>query len=367
MKTENMPDMGGGGWIPRENVPLAPLTTLGVGGAARYFTEVHNEYSLRQAISWARARKLPFFVLGGGSNLVVSDQGFSGLVIRINVLGINDRHDWEHHVQFDVGAGEEWDAFVAATIAHNCAGIENLSGIPGTVGGTPVQNVGAYGQEVSETIEEVTAYDTQTNQVVTLQNSKCGFAYRASIFNTTQKGRYVVLRVSFRLLHDGKPNLKYADLQKHFAGRNGTPSLQEVREAVRQIRLSKAMLIVPGDEDCRSAGSFFKNPIVSTTEKDQVFAIAQQRKIDRLPPTYPATEGNVKLPAAWLVEQSGFHKGYGTGPAGISRRHTLALVNRGGAKASDIIALKNEVQRGVKETFGVDLHPEPVLLGFENV
>ena len=351
----------------QENLPLAPLTTLGVGGAARYFTAVHNEDGLREAITWAKEKDVPFFILGGGSNLVVSDQGFSGLVIRISVAGIDHRHDWEHHVQFDVGAGEEWDAFVAATIAHNCAGIENLSGIPGTVGGTPVQNVGAYGQEVSETIEEVTAYDTHTGEVVTLQNSECGFAYRASIFNTTEKGRYVVLRVSFRLLHDGKPNLKYADLQKHFAGQNGTPSLQEVRDAVRQIRLSKAMLIVPGDEDCRSAGSFFKNPIVSVAEKDKVFAIAQQRKIDRLPPTYPASEGNVKLPAAWLVEQSGFHKGYGAGPAGISRRHTLALVNRGGARASDIIALKNEVQRGVKDTFGVDLHPEPVFLGFENV
>jgi UDP-N-acetylmuramate dehydrogenase len=351
----------------QENVPLAPLTTLGVGGPARYFAEVRDEACLRQAIAWAKERKLSLLVLGGGSNLVVADQGFPGLVIRINVPGINHRHDWEHHVQFDAGAGEEWDSFVAATIAHNCSGIETLSGIPGTVGGTPVQNVGAYGQEVSETIEEVTAYDTQTDEVVTLQNSECGFAYRASIFNTAARGRYIVLRVSFRLLHDGKPNLKYADLQKHFAGRNGTPSLQEVRDAVRQIRLSKAMLIVPGDEDCRSAGSFFKNPIVSIAEKDKVFAIAQQRKIDRLPPTYPATEGTVKLPAAWLVEQSGFHKGYGTGPAGISRRHTLAIVNRGSAKASDIVALKNEVQRGVKDTFGVDLHPEPVFLGFEHV
>jgi UDP-N-acetylmuramate dehydrogenase len=334
---------------------------------ARFFTEVTNEAHLREALVWAKHRDLPFFILGGGSNLVVSDQGFAGLVIRINVLGINHRHDWERHVQFDVGAGEGWDAFVAATVAHNCAGIENLSGIPGTVGGTPVQNVGAYGQEVSETIEEVAAYDTQTGEVVTLQNSECGFAYRASLFNTAARGRYIVLRVSFRLLHNGAPNLKYADLQKHFAGRNGTPSLQEVREAVRQIRLSKAMLIVPGDEDCRSAGSFFKNPIVSLAKKDEVFAIAQQRRIDRLPPVYPATEGNVKLPAAWLVEQSGFNKGYGKGPAGISRRHTLAIVNRGGAKASDIVALKDEVQSGVKATFGVELHPEPVFLGFETV
>jgi UDP-N-acetylmuramate dehydrogenase len=370
LKTEIKPDMGDmgeRGWAPRENVPLAPLTTLGIGGPARYFTAASNESELRQAIAWAKERDLPLFILGGGSNLLVADRGFDGLVIRINVLGINHRHDWEHRVSFDVGAGEEWDAFVAATIAHNCAGIENLSGIPGTVGGTPVQNVGAYGQEVSETIAEVTAYDTQTGQVVTLQNSECGFAYRTSTFNTTEKSRYVVLRVSFSLQHNGTPNLKYADLQKHFAGRNGAPSLQEVREAVRQIRLSKAMLIVPGDEDCRSAGSFFKNPIVSLAQRDEVFAIARRRNIDRVPTTYPAAEGSVKLPAAWLVEQSGFHKGYGKGPAGISRRHTLAIVNRGSAKASDIVALKDEVQRGVKETFGVELHPEPVFLGFETV
>lgn len=366
MISANLQNSRGEGGTPievRENVPLAPLTTFQVGGPARFFIEVATEDALSQALKWAKERDLQVFVLGGGSNLVVSDQGFAGLVIRINVPGINHRHDWEHHVVFDVGAGEEWDAFVAATVAHNCAGIENLSGIPGTVGGTPVQNVGAYGQEVSETIEEVTAYDTETGQVVTLQNSECGFAYRASIFNTNARGRYIVLRVSFRLLHDGTPNLKYADLQKQF-GANGNPSLAEVREAVRQIRLSKAMLIVEGDEDCRSAGSFFKNPIVPAKKYDEVVTIARHRGIDREPPRYGAGEGMVKLSAAWLVEQSGFHKGYGNGRAGISRRHTLAIVNRGDATAADIITLKDEVQTGVKKVFGVELHPEPVFVGF---
>jgi len=357
---------GGAPLEVKEDVPLAPLTTFKVGGPARFYTEIGTEIALTEALKWAKHRDLPVFVLGGGSNLVVSDRGFDGLVIRINVLGIKHRHDLEHRVGFDVGAGEEWDAFVAATVAHNCSGLENLSGIPGTVGGTPVQNVGAYGQEVSETIEEVTAYDTYTGEVVTLQNSECGFAYRTSIFNTTARGRYIVLRVSFRLLHNGAPNLKYADLQKHF-GPNAAPSLAQVREAVRQIRLSKAMLIVEGDEDCRSAGSFFKNPIVPAEKHGDVLQIARKRGVDREPPKYPAGEGFVKVSAAWLVEQSGFHKGYGDGRAGISRRHTLAIVNRGGATAADIIALKNEVQAGVKSVFGIELHPEPVFVGFENV
>jgi UDP-N-acetylmuramate dehydrogenase len=347
----------------QQNVPLAPFTTFKVGGPAKYFCEVSSEQELQVALDWAYLKSEKVFILGGGSNLVVSDRGFDGLVIRINILGIKHRHSFEGGVMFDVGAGEEWDSFVAGTVAHDCSGIENLSGIPGTVGGTPVQNVGAYGQEVSETLEEVTAYEIEARRVVTFQNSECEFAYRTSLFNTTARGKFVVLQVSFRLQHNGAPNLKYADLQKYFAGKQ-TPTLAEVREAVRAIRLSKAMLIVAGDEDCRSAGSFFKNPIVSAAQADEVKRIARERGIDREPPTYAAGGGQSKLSAAWLVEQSGFHKGYGEGRAAISRRHTLAIVNRGNATANDIIALKDEVQAGVKKAFGVELHPEPVFVGF---
>jgi UDP-N-acetylmuramate dehydrogenase len=346
----------------QQNVPLAPFTTFKVGGPARYFVEAKIERELLSALDWAKQNGQPVFVLGGGSNLLVSDSGFPGLVIKIGMSGIQHRHAHDH-VVYEVAAGEEWDAFVAHSVAQHCAGIENLSGIPGTVGGTPVQNVGAYGQEVSETIESVTALDRTTNEIVEFQNGDCGFAYRTSIFNTTHRDRYVVLKVTFRLKHSGQANLKYADLQKYFAGKN-TATLAEVRDAVRSIRLSKAMLIVEGDEDCRSAGSFFKNPIVAVSQADEVKRIARERGIDREPPTYPATNGNVKLSAAWLVEQSGFHKGYGSGPAGISRRHTLAIVNRGNATAKDIVALKEEVQQGVKQTFGIQLHPEPVFVGF---
>jgi UDP-N-acetylmuramate dehydrogenase len=362
---QNSRGEGGTSLQVRENVPLAPLTTFKVGGAARFFTEVGTDISLTQALKWANERDLQVFVLGGGSNLVVADSGWPGLVLKIGFKGI-ERQDDGPDATFVVGAGEDWDAFVAHTVADDCSGIENLSGIPGTVGGTPVQNVGAYGQEVSETIDSVTVFDTRTNSVERMSNAQCGFEYRTSIFNTRERGRYIVLGVRFRLRKNGTPNLKYADLQKHF-GANAKPSLAEVREAVRQIRLSKAMLIVEGDEDCRSAGSFFKNPIVPAAKYDQVVEISRHRHIDREPPRYAAGDGMVKLSAAWLVEQSGFHKGYGNGRAGISRRHTLAIVNRGGATAADIIALKDEVQRGVKNIFGVELHPEPVFVGFENV
>jgi len=356
---------GGASIEVRENVPLAPLTTFKVGGPARFFVEAGTQTALIEALEWAKHRHLPVFVLGGGSNLVVSDSGWPGLVVKVGFKGIG-RHDHGPNPEFAVGAGEDWDTFVAQTVAAGCSGIENLSGIPGTVGGTPVQNVGAYGQEVSETIESVTVFDTKTNSVEQMSNAQCGFEYRTSIFNTRERGRYIVVSVRFRLKRDGTPNLKYADLQKHF-GTNCNPSLAQVREAVRQIRLSKAMLIVEGDEDCRSAGSFFKNPIVPAEKYDEVIRISRQRGIDREPPRYAAGEGMVKLSAAWLVDQSGFHKGFGNGRAGISRRHTLAIVNRGGATAADIIDLKDQVQAGVKNVFGVELHPEPVFVGFENV
>jgi UDP-N-acetylmuramate dehydrogenase len=237
-----------------------------------------------------------------------------------------------------------------------------LSGIPGTVGGTPVQNVGAYGHEVSETIREVRVLDLQTLQVKTLSNAECGFTYRASIFNTTDLGRYIILQVSFALRQGGKPNVRYADLQEFFASRTGDPTLVEVRAAVREIRHRKAMLIVPGDEDARSAGSFFKNPIVSQSFFEELSARLESRGLQL--PSYPANDGFRKLPAAWLVEHAGFSKGYSKGAAGISRRHALAIINRGGATAADIIALKDEIQAGVLQEFGIELQPEPVLVGF---
>ncbi len=262
----------------QENVSLAPLTTLQVGGAARYFAELRREDEVREAAQFAKTHDLPLFVLGGGSNLVVADSGWPGLVLRIAIGGINSPNTSNpatkevpgNAVLFGVGAGVNCDAFVAQAVLQNCAGVECLSGIPGSVGGTPVQNVGAYGQEVSDTIESVRALDLKEDRIVVLPKPACGFRYRTSIFNTTERGRYIILRVNFRLKRGGAPSLKYADLQKHFAERlaekKTPPSLAETREAVREIRRSKGMLLVPGDDDCRSAGSFFKNPVLSEAQ-----------------------------------------------------------------------------------------------------
>lgn len=346
----------------QENVALGPMTTLGVGGPAKYFCEAQSEADVREAVTFARERTLPLFVLGGGSNLVVSDSGFNGLVIKIALRGVKQQKDSSHGVRFDVAAGEDWDAFVAKTVDTDCAGVECLSGIPGTVGGTPVQNVGAYGQEVSQTIVEVRALDVQSVDRKVLSNAECGFAYRSSRFNTEDRGQYIITRVSFVVEQGGEPSLAYADLQKYFAGREAKPTLAQVRSAVREIRHRKAMLIVPGDDDARSAGSFFKNPVVPQHQYAELAARLADRGLQL--PSYPANDGFCKLPAAWLVENAGFHKGYAKGAAGISRRHTLALVNRGGATAADIVALRDEIQARVLAEFGIQLQPEPVFLGF---
>lgn len=345
----------------QENVPLAPYTTFKVGGPARYFVEAYSEKEVQQALEFSVSRRLRLFVLGGGSNLVVSDQGWPGLVIKISIPGI-DSETTNGKMVFHAGAGEDWDGFVAKTVVAGCAGIECLSGIPGTTGGTPVQNVGAYGQEVAETITRVRVLALATGKIFEMSNAECGFSYRTSIFNSTERDRYIVLGTTFALTPGGRPHIEYADLKRHFAGASSPPTLAAARDAVRAIRHSKAMLITSDDEDCRSAGSFFKNPILTTDEYAALNKII--RSMNEQIPTYPAGEGKVKVAAAWLVENAGFYKGYSRGPVGISRKHSLAIVNRGGAKATDIVALKNEVQQGVKQKFGVELHPEPVFVGF---
>jgi UDP-N-acetylmuramate dehydrogenase len=348
----------------QENIPLAPLTTFKVGGPARYFVEATSEDDVKVAVAQAAERRWPLFILGGGTNLVISDEGWPGLVLKIAINGITQPQELGGDV-FQVGAGHVWDSFVAHAVRGNYAGIECLSGIPGTVGGTPIQNVGAYGQEVAETITSVHVLEIANGQTHELNNSHCGFAYRSSIFNTTQLGRYIVLRVTYRLARNSAAKVEYADLKKYFSGFSSSPSLQQLRDAVRAIRQAKAMLLVEGDDDCRSAGSFFKNPIVTTAEADRIEAHAYQIGPKESMPRYYSDDGLVKLSAAWLVEHAGIHKGYGHGSVGISRKHTLAIVNRGGATARDIIAFKNEIQRRVLDVWGITLHPEPVFVGLQ--
>ena len=335
---------------------MAPLTTFKVGGPARWYARVESEFEVAAAVDHARKHSLPLFVLGGGSNLVVSDAGWRGLVLHVGIKGITQRDDL-----FEVGAGEDWDGFVAHAVARGHAGIECMSGIPGTIGGTPVQNVGAYGQEVRDSVAAVRALDLQRGEVVDLTLDDCRFGYRKSRFNSDEPGRFIVLRVSYRLKPQGRPSLGYADLQNYFAERGvSEPDLQQVRDAVREIRRSKAMLIVEGDPDCRSAGSFFKNPQVTPYIYQQVVAKADGKNV----PNWPGAQELVKLSAAWLIEHSGFHKGLTRGPVAISSKHTLAIVNRGGAKAADIILLKDEIQKKVFGEFGIELTPEPVMVGF---
>lgn len=340
-----------------EQVPLAPYTTFGIGGPARWFIEAVTEDDVLQAVRFAREQNVPLFVLGGGSNLLVSDAGFSGVVLRIGLKGI-EQHRTDHVTQFSVAAGENWDAFVSLAIRQNCGGIECLAGIPGSVGGTPVQNVGAYGQEVAETIDSVRVLHLKTLQFMELQAEDCGFAYRRSIFNSTDRGRYIVTRVNYELINDAKAALSYEDLKRYFQDRKGIPTLGDVSSAVREIRQQKGMLLVPGDPDCRSAGSFFKNPIISPEHFAQIAASR-----DGSVPHYPATEGQVKVPAAWLLDQAGFHKGYALGRAGISSKHTLALINRDQATAADIAALRDAIIAKVAEVFAIHLEPEPVWVG----
>jgi len=348
----------------QENIPLAPLTTLRIGGPARFLVEAKSIDEVQEAVAFARSRNLPLFVLGGGSNLVVADSGWPGLVLKVAMTGMEQRpgHDDEGRVLFDVGAGESWDRFVSYAILAQCAGVECLSGIPGSVGGTPVQNVGAYGQEVSETIESVEVFDLKDRQVRDLCREACGFTYRSSIFNTTERGRFVILRVVYALVPGGEPRITYADLKRHFEGRETAPNLAETREAVRHIRALKGMLLVAGYPDCQSAGSFFKNPVLTPEQHEELRARAIAKGFSV--PSYPALEKSKKVSAAWLVEKSGFARGYGFGHVGVSSKHALAIVNRGGATAAEVLALKDQIQQRVEEIWGVRLEPEPVMVGF---
>ena len=352
----------------RENIPLAPYTTLKVGGDARYFAEATDDDDVIEAVRWARARALPLFVLGGGSNLLVSDAGFHGLVLHMSIGGIaHEDHDGKRI--YSAGAGVEWDTFVAGAVRDNCAGVECLSGIPGTVGGTPIQNVGAYGQDVSETIVRVCAVDATTLERVEFDPSACGFRYRQSRFNGSEAGRYIVTRVDYALQPGGAPKIAYAELKRHLNDGDGISSLSEVRAAVLAIRRVKGMVLDEEDADSRSAGSFFKNPVVSLVDYDRI-AAASAVPVPHFE-AYPGEAGpgepkpaHVKLAAAWLIEQAGIARGFALGPVGISSKHTLALINRGGATAADMLRMKDFVQQQVRLRFAVELLPEPVMLGF---
>ena len=353
----------------KENIQLAPYTTLGIGGPARFFVRVESEDELLAAFSFAETRQVPIFILGGGSNVLIADEGFPGLVIYVALKGASWSNEGSD-VIVTANAGEDWDNLVRQCVERDLAGVECLSGIPGSVGGTPVQNVGAYGQEVSETIVSVRAFDRHTGRFVELSAAECQFSYRASIFNTTARDRYVVTAVTYSLRPHGEPAIRYPDLKNFFSNVPTTPSLGLTREAVRSIRARKAMLITPGDPDCRSAGSFFKNPIITTEHFQQIEIESREKGLigeGGSVPHFAAAKGKIKVPAAWLIEHAGFHKGYGAGRVGISSKHTLAIINRGGGTACEVLNVMKVIQGRVWEQFSVSLVPEPVFIGFNGV
>ena len=345
----------------QENVPLAPLTTLKVGGPARYFVQAHTIAEVGEAVSLARSRNLAFFVLGGGSNLVISDAGWPGLVLKVSIPGVEERSRLAAGAVLrpDRGRPEPPGPAVGTERLVSGGGVRLEPVRP-----LPARLLAEHGAELAEpnTIESVLALDLKDGQVRELCNEACSFQYRTSIFNTSERGRYVILRVTYALTPDGEPAILYADLKKYFAGWSTKPSLADTREAVRQIRASKAMLITPGDEDCRSAGSFFKNPVLSDEQYKELSQRATAKGLQI--PSYPALQAQRKISAAWLVEHSGFSKGYVNGRVGISRKHALAIVNRGDATAAEFVALKEQIQRRVEDTWGLRLETEPVFVGF---
>ncbi len=339
---------------------LAECTTLGLGGPAKAFVAAPTETGLIDAVRAADAAGEPTLLIGGGSNLVIADDGFPGTVIAIGTRGIGYARDGDGHVAVTAAAGEDWDDVVAATVAEGLAGLECLSGIPGRAGATPIQNVGAYGQEVAEVITTVRVFDRLTSAITTIPNEQCRFSYRASMFKSAGP-RYVVLGVTFRLARQALSlPVQYAELASELGMQTGQRAgVGEVRSGVLKVRARKGMLLDPGDPDSRSAGSFFVNPILGA-EQFAALAAAAPGPV----PRFDAGGGRVKVPAAWLIEHAGFGKGYGVpGRARVSSKHTLALVNAGGATTADLVALAREIRDGVRAAFGVTLEPEPTLVG----
>ncbi len=339
--------------------PLAPLTTLGLGGPARYFVEAPAREVVRDALLWAVEQQLDVGILGGGSNLIVGDAGFPGLVLRVATRGLELTRG-ETYSTLIAQAGEPWDDVVELAVSERLAGLECLTGIPGSTGATPIQNVGAYGQEVSEVIEAVEVLDRADGSFTWLPGGACGFGYRDSRFKR-HPGRFVVLAVRLRLRTEGPACLRYDEVARALAPRESAPSLRDVQVAVRALRSKKGMLIEPGWEP--SAGSFFTNPVVSAEQAARVVERALARGLvvgaDEVP-TFPSPDGGVKLAAGWLVERAGIAKGVRRGAFGVSSRHALALVHHGGGTSAELLAFAAQIQDQVKRTFGITLQLEPV-------
>ena len=351
----------------REHVFLAPHTTVGLGGRARYFSTCTSVQEIQQSLIWAEERDMPVQVLGGGSNIVFADAGFDGLVVKVDLRGVyfDEQGEW---CVVRTQAGEDWDRLVQLCIDRGLGGIECLSGIPGLAGATPMQNVGAYGQEVGEVITSVKALDRTTGEVVEFAREACDFAYRQSRFKRQDRDRFILVEVSYRLQRNGRPHLRYAELKRHVEEtvdldglESGRAALQAVRRAVLDLRRRKSMVVDVADPNSRSVGSFFLNPVVSQGQFVEIekrwAAMGGEGEV----PSFVSDEG-IKVPAAWLVERAGFARGLRRGGVGVSENHALALVNWDGT-ARELLALAEEIRGGVADKFGVQLEREPVVVG----
>jgi UDP-N-acetylmuramate dehydrogenase len=345
--------------VPVElDVPLAPLTTLGLGGPAGRLVRCATDPELREALAAADADGAPALLLGGGSNVVIADDGVPGTVVRCETRGVAIERAGEGRVVVRVAAGEPWDPLVERTVAEGLSGLECLSGIPGSTGATPIQNVGAYGQEVAQTLAWVRVLDRATGDERRLHPGELGLGYRTSALK--HQDRLAVLEVAYALEErpEGAP-VAYAELARTLGVEPGArPPLAEAREAVLGLRRGKGMVLDPDDPDTRSAGSFFTNPVLDAAAWSELAARAPAE-----PPRFPASDGQVKTSAAWLIERAGFTRGYARGRAALSSKHTLALTNHDGATTAELVALAREIRDGVRERFGVTLVPEPVLVG----
>jgi UDP-N-acetylmuramate dehydrogenase len=341
----------------QHDVPLAPRTTLELGGPAKHFAQVQDEGSLVDVLRWARDQGVSSAILGGGSNLIVPDEGYDGLVIHMGIADIEFRNGGT----LDVGAGVPWETVVDGAVSRGWAGLECLTGIPGSTGATPIQNVGAYGQEVAEVIERVRVLRRDTLAIEELGSEDCAFGYRDSLFKR-EPDLFIVCAVRFRLRPDGLGSVRYAELAQSV---RPNATLEDIRRSVLDLRRQKSMVIDPDDPNHRSAGSFFLNPIVAATEAERVVEQAVRENLARSPdevPRYPMPDGHVKLAAGWLIERAGIEKGTRHGAIGVSTNHALALVHYGGGTTSELLAFADQLRARVRDRFGIDLAREPRLL-----
>lgn len=349
----------------REDVLLGEMTTLGVGGPARYLASCGSVTELRRVLQWSRQEQKPVFILGGGSNILVADSGFDGIVVKLTNSAIEYRLRGDN-VSVRAGAGVDWDVFVEKSVAHGLAGIECLSGIPGLVGAAPIQNIGAYGQEVATTILSVTGVDMETFSKTRVPVADCGFGYRTSVFKTTWKS-FVVTGVEFGLQKRDTGLAAYPDVKSRLGiDKPGAaaPTLAETRSAVLTIRSEKSMVISAEDPNRRSAGSFFLNPVLSRDDYESLCNTVRRKGIAGEVPSFPLDNDAVKLSAAWLIEHAGYQRGTSDGAVGLSTKHALAIVNNGGATADDIVRFAEKIRVAVNKEFGIELRPEPVFVGF---